>query len=80
MTGVQLQVVLVVGSICLTIALCTLFNAWARRAQHRASTAYERRLIVEAELAAARDRAARATADPRAPAARRPDDRDEDDR
>lgn len=66
MTGQQLEAVLIVGSICATIFLCTVANAWARRAEHRATAQREVRLAAEAQLQLARERA------------RRPDDRDED--
>lgn len=68
MTGEQLQVVLVVASICAMIFLCTLANAWARRAQHRAAAAREVRRDREVQLELARERAGH-----------RPDDRTEED-
>jgi hypothetical protein len=53
-TGYQLEVVLVIGSICAMIVLCTVANAWARRAEHRAAEARERRVLAEVDLEASR--------------------------
>jgi hypothetical protein len=46
-SGHDAAVVLVIGSVCAMIFLCTLANAWARRAASRAAELREARLLAE---------------------------------